>query len=85
MRLPNSDLRGYLDKEHELGSGTLNVRPETPALLCINKRKLFALIVFHTVTPKAVVLSRVPFEHVEFRVSQITALICVPLGVTLLV
>ena len=39
------------DKEHELSSGTLNVRPETPALLCINKRKLFALIVFHTVTP----------------------------------
>ena len=37
------------------------MRPETPALLCINKRKLFALIVFHTVTPKALVLSQVPF------------------------
>ena len=34
------------DKQHEFGSGTLYERPETQALLCINKRRLFALIVF---------------------------------------
>ena len=28
------------DKQHKLGSGTLYVRPEMQALLCINKRKL---------------------------------------------
>ena len=37
------------DKQHELGSCTLYVRPETQALLCINERKLFALIVLSAV------------------------------------